>query len=170
MSPIETAGLTIFIVFLLIGFFSILFGLPGTLIILADTIIYAAITGFERIGIKIIITLVALSVIAESLEFFLGISWPRRYGASRKGVTAAFIGGILGAIMMTPVLLGLGAIIGSFAGALAGAFIVEIVEQQDLRPAVRAGFGAFVGRLAGLSAKGLCALTMVIIVLMNIYS
>ena len=70
---------------------------------------------------------------------------------------------------LTPAFLGLGALIGSFLGALAGAFAVEILSQRELKPAARAGFGALMGRLTGLFAKGLCGLAMVIITLMAIY-
>jgi uncharacterized protein YqgC (DUF456 family) len=83
---------------------------------------------------------------------------------------ASLIGGVIGALLLTPVFMGLGALIGSFLGALLGAFFVEILNQKDLKPAARAGYGALMGRLAGMFAKGLCALAMVIITLMSIYS
>ena len=39
MTPLEAAGLTIFILVLLIGFFATLLGLPGTLVILLDAFV-----------------------------------------------------------------------------------------------------------------------------------
>ena len=57
MTPLEVGGLTLFILVLLLGTFSILFGFPGTVIILIDAVVYGAITGFEKIGLKILITL-----------------------------------------------------------------------------------------------------------------
>lgn len=170
MTPLEYAGLTIFILVMLIGFFSILLGLPGTLVILFDVLVYAIVTGFDKIGFGILLALVAFSALAESLEFLFGITWARRYGTSKRGATASVVGGIIGAVLLTPVFLGLGALIGSFIGALLGAFTVEILTQQELKPAARAGFGALMGRLAGLFAKGLCGLAMVIITLSAIYS
>ena len=170
MTPLEYAGLTIFILVMLIGFFSILLGLPGTLVILFDVLVYAIVTGFDKIGFGILLALVAFSALAESLEFLFGITWARRYGTSKRGVAASVVGGIIGAVLLTPVFLGLGALIGSFLGALAGAFAVEILSQRELKPAARAGFGALMGRLAGLFAKGLCGLAMVIITLLAIYS
>ena len=170
MTPLEAAGLTIFILVMLIGFFSILLGLPGTLVILFDVLVYALVTGFDKIGLGTLLALVAISALAESLEFLFGITWARRYGTSKRGIAASIVGGIIGAVLLTPVFLGLGALIGSFLGALAGAFAVEILSQRELKPAARAGFGALMGRLAGLFAKGLCGLAMVIITLMAIYS
>jgi uncharacterized protein YqgC (DUF456 family) len=170
VTPLEFAGLTIFILVLLVGFFSILLGLPGTLVILFDVLVYALATGFNRIGFKILLVLVIISAVAESLEFLFGITWAKRYGTSKRGIVASLIGGVIGALLLTPVFMGLGALIGSFLGALLGAFTVEILNQGDLKPAARAGFGALMGRLAGMFAKGLCALAMVIITLMSIYS
>lgn len=170
MTPLEYAGLTIFILVMLIGFFAILLGLPGTLVILFDVLVYALVTGFDRIGLGTLLALVAISALAESLEFLFGITWARRYGTSKRGVAASIVGGIIGAVVLTPLFLGLGALIGSFLGALAGAFAVEILSQRELKPAARAGFGALMGRLAGLFAKGLCGLAMVIITLLAIYS
>jgi uncharacterized protein YqgC (DUF456 family) len=170
VTPLEFGGLTIFILVLLIGFFSILMGLPGTLVILFDALVYALVTGFDKIGFKILLALIVISAIAESLEFLLGITWAKRYGTSKRGIVASLIGGVIGALLLTPVFMGLGALIGSFLGALLGAFAVEILNQRDFRPAARAGFGALMGRLAGLFAKGLCGLAMVIITLLSIYS
>ncbi|MCU0530975.1 MAG: DUF456 domain-containing protein [Syntrophales bacterium] len=170
MTPLEYAGLTIFVLVMLIGFFAILLGLPGTLVILFDVLVYALVTGFDRIGLGTLLALVAISALAESLEFLIGITWARRYGTSKRGIAASIVGGIIGAVVLTPAFLGLGALIGSFLGALAGAFTVEILSQRELKPAARAGFGALMGRLAGLFAKGLCGLAMVIITLLAIYS
>jgi uncharacterized protein YqgC (DUF456 family) len=170
LSPLEAAGLTIFILVLLIGFFSILMGLPGTLVILFNVLVYALVTGFDKIGFKILLVLIVISAIAESLEFLMGITWAKRYGTSKRGIAASLVGGVIGALLLTPVFLGLGALIGSFLGALLGAFVVEILNQKDLKPAFRAGVGAMMGRMTGLFAKGLCGLAMVIISLMAIYS
>ncbi len=170
MTPLEYAGLTVFILVLLIGFFSILLGLPGTLVILFDVLVYAIVTGFDKIGFWILLVLIVISAIAESLEFMLGITLAKRYGTSKRGIVASLVGGIIGAVLLTPFFLGLGALIGSFLGALLGAFFTEVLNQRELKPAARAGFGALMGRLTGLFAKGLCALAMVIITLMAIYS
>jgi uncharacterized protein YqgC (DUF456 family) len=111
VTPLEFAGLTIFILVLLIGFFSILMGLPGTLVILFDVLVYALVTGFDKIGFKILLALIVISAIAESLEFLLGITWAKRYGTSKRGIVASLIGGVIGALLLTPVFMGLGALI-----------------------------------------------------------
>lgn len=170
MSPFEVAGLTIFILVLFIGIFSIIFGFPGTVIILIDAVVYSLITGFKTIGWKILIVLIILSLLAETLDFMLGSAGAKRFGSSKKGIVASLIGGIAGAILMTPFLLGLGAVIGAFLGGFAGTFLVELIERKKLKPAVRAGYGNLIGRIAGIFAKSFFALVMIIIILSTIYS
>jgi uncharacterized protein YqgC (DUF456 family) len=170
LSPFEVAGLTIFILVLFIGIFSIIFGFPGTVIILIDTVIYSLITGFKTIGWKIIAVLIILSLIAETFDFVLGSAGAKKFGSSKKGVVASVIGGIAGALLMTPFLLGLGAVIGAFLGGFTGTFLVELIEQKNLKPAFRAGYGTLIGRIAGIFAKSFFALVMIIIVLSKIYS
>ena len=162
--------MTIFVVILLVGIFSIIFGFPGTFLILGDVIIYSWITGFEKIGLKIIIVLVFISLLAETMDFFLGIAGARRYGSSKTGVALSIIGGIVGAIVMAPILLGLGAIIGVFLGGFAGAFLGEYLEQKKLKPALRAGYGALIGRIVGTLVKGFLAIVMAVITMSAIYS
>ncbi len=169
MPLLEAAGLTIFVVILLIGVFSIIFGFPGTLLILGDVIVYSLITGFEKIGFKIIIALVLISLLAETVDFLMGVAGARKYGSSKTGVVFSIIGGIIGAIVMIPILLGLGAVIGAFLGGFAGAFLGEYLERQKLKPALRAGYGALVGRIAGVLFKGSLAIVMVVITMSAIY-
>jgi uncharacterized protein YqgC (DUF456 family) len=155
---------------LLLGIFSILFGIPGTVIILIDTAIYAAVTGFERIGGKILITLLILSILAELADFAIGLAGAMKFGASRQSLVASVIGGILGALLLTPIMLGLGAVLGAFLGGFAGVLTVELLRQSNLKPALRAAWGTLVGRAAGICVKGGFALVMTAIVLSRIYN
>ena len=74
MTPLEIAGMAFFILVMFTGVFSIVFGMPGTIIILIDAILYAMFSGFEKIGIKIILILLVISLIAETLDFALGMA------------------------------------------------------------------------------------------------
>ena len=163
MSPLEIIGLTIFILVLFVGIFSTLFGMPGTIIILLDVILYALITGFEKIGIKVIIVLIFLSVLAEAVDFALGMVGAARFGASPKSIWASVIGGIIGAVTMTPILFGLGTVMGTFLGGFTAVLIVELIHQRQLKPALRAGYGAFLGRFGGIFVKGFFSLIMIIL-------
>jgi uncharacterized protein YqgC (DUF456 family) len=170
VTPLETAGLTIFILVLFVGIFSTIFGIPGTVIILINVTLYALITGFDRIGIAIIIILLMISILAEATDFVLGMSGAARFEISKRGIWVSLIGGFAGAMVMTPVLFGLGTVVGTFLGGFTGVLGVELLRQTKLRPALRAGYGAILRRVTGILVKGFCALVMTIITMTNIYS
>jgi uncharacterized protein YqgC (DUF456 family) len=170
VSPFEIAGTTIFILVLFAGILSIVLGLPGTVIILIDVILYAMFTGFDKIGVKILIILLIISLLAEALDFLLGIAGATRHRTSDKGIWASLIGSVTGAIIMTPVLFGFGTILGSFLGGFAGVLILELIHQRQLKPAIRAGYSVILGRFAGMFVKGFFALVMITITLTNLYS
>ncbi len=170
MTPLEVGGLTLFILVLLFGAFSILFGFPGTVIIFIDALIYSIITGFEKIGIKILLTLLILSALAEVADFAVGMAGAMKFGVSRKGFWAFTIGGFIGALLMTPFFLGLGLLIGTFLGGVIAILTMELLARNKLKPSLRAAYGAILGRVAGICVKGFFALIMVIITLTSIYS
>jgi len=170
LAPLEIVGVTLFILVLMLGAFSILFGLPGTVIILIDATIYAAVTGFERIGLKILATLLILSILAELADFAVGMAGAVKFGASRKAFWASIIGGLLGAALMAPFLLGLGAVAGGFFGGFAGVLTVELLRRNRLKPSLRAAWGTILGRAAGICVKGGLALIMIVITLSTVYN
>jgi len=167
---LEIAGMTIFILVLFVGIFSIVFGLPGTVIILINTILYSLFTGFDKIGIKILAILLVISLLAEALDFVLGMAGAARFDASKKGIWASVTGGFIGAIIMTPVFYGFGTIAGFFLGGFTGILITELIRQGQLKPVIRTGYGIILGRFTGILAKGFFAFVMIIITLTNIYS
>jgi len=170
LTPLEIGGLTLFILVLLFGAFSILFGLPGTVIILIDASLYGAFTGFEKIGFKILLTLLILSILAELTDFAVGMTSAVNFGASRKAFWVSVIGGLIGAALLAPFWLGLGAIAGGFLGGFVGILIVELLNRNRLKPTLRAAWGALLGRAAGMFVKGFFALIMIIITLTSVYS
>ena len=105
----EIGGLTLFILVLLFGAFSVLFGLPGTVIILMDAVVYAAVTGFGRIGFKVLVTLLLLSVLAELADFAVGMAGGEKFRFSRTKFWAFLIGGAIGRHAHGPRAFGAGA-------------------------------------------------------------
>jgi len=168
--PLEAAGLTLFILALAAGIFATVFRLPGTVLILVASFVYALFTGFEPIGFRVLAVLAILSVSAEAGEFILGMMGAARFGASRKAFWASLAGGILGAVLLAPLLFGAGALLGMFLGSFVGMLAAEVLRQRRIKPALRAAWGALLGTAAGILFKGLCALAMAVIVLAKIYS
>jgi len=171
VSPLETAGLATFIVILFIGLYSILFGFPGTLLIVLDVVVFSWITGFNTIGFTIIVVLFFISLIAETIDFLLGTaSGVRRMGLSMKGFFISIIGSIIGAALLTPVLFGLGTIAGIFLGGFTGLLISGYMDDRAVKPSFRSGVKALLQQYVGTFVKGLLAIAMMILSLSAIYS
>lgn len=164
------AGLTVFILVLFLGILLTVLGLPGTILIVFDVMTYALATGFAQIGFTVILILVAMAIVAELLDFGLGMAGAIRFGSSRRGMWAALIGSLAGAILLTPFFLGLGTLIGIFLGGSAAVFVTEMLQRRKLKPAFRASIGAMLGRTAGIAVKGLLSVAMAAIALFHIYS
>ena len=169
LNPLEIFGVSLFIVVLLIGAFSILFGLPGTVIILLDAFVYGMVTGFEEIGFKILLTLLILSILAELAEFAVGMAGAVKFGASWRAFWCSTIGALVGAVLMAPFLLGFGAVAGGLLGGFAGVLAAELFRRNKLKTSLRAAWGALLGRAAAIFVKGGFALIMKVMVLSAIF-
>jgi uncharacterized protein YqgC (DUF456 family) len=154
----------LFALALITSLFSNFFGVPGNLLIALNSFIYGLITNYSEYSFAFVLTLFAVFLLVEFLEYLLIIVSAKKYGASKWGITGSIIGGIGGAIsgaFVTPVL---GAIIGSIIGVFVGATILEFMKSYNLKESIFAGIGAFIGKLGGLSIKICGAVTMVIMV------
>jgi hypothetical protein len=110
----------------------------------------------------------AMAALGEVIELLAGAAGARGGGASARGMWGALIGGILGVLLLTPVLLFI-PVIGSLVGAVLGTFIGAVVGEmsgtRDGRGApgqsVRGSFresllpatGATIGRVVGTLTK-----------------
>jgi len=143
------------------GLVAVVLGLPGTWMILGASALYGWLTDFTVITIQLLFGLFLLAAVAEALDFVAGLWGARRYGGSRKAMAGTLIGGLLGAIALTPMLFGFGSILGAFFGAFVGAFGITYLEQRKMEEAVRVGWGALVGRVFAIVFKGGAVVTMI---------
>jgi hypothetical protein len=170
LTPLATAALTVFILVLMIGLFITVFGLPGSLLIFLAALFYAVATGFSPLGFQTILALLLLAFFAEGLEFLLGMWGAHHAAASRRGLAAAGVGGVVGMMVLTPWLYGPGALIGLFAGAFTGVWITEMIRQWNLKSAFRAEPRAILGWTAGSLVRGALTVGMTVVILITIYS
>jgi len=136
-------------------------GLPGLWVMVGGVVCYAWLTGFQAVGAATIGVALALAVVGEVLETWLGFGLARRYGGSRRAGWGALAGGIVGALFGVPVPI-VGSVIGAFVGAFTGAALFEYSWSGTTAVAVRAGWGAVLGRAAAAATK--IALGVVIVV------
>lgn len=170
MSTFAAVGFAVFILILFIGIYLSLFGLPGTVVIFLDVFVYAVASGFDRIGFTVILLLLLFSLIAEMLEFLMGMNGALQPMPSKKLFWGSAIGSIAGTCILTPVLLGLGTFGGFFLGCFAGILIVEFIRQTKLQSPFKASGRAILTMIGGKMAKGLISLAMIAFSLSNIYS
>ncbi len=157
------------VIFLLAGLIAVPFGFPGTFVILAAAFLYALVTEFAVITWQTLGVLLGAALLAEGAEAVTGLVGARRYGSGKLGVAASIVGGIAGAVLGAPILFGLGAIPGALAGAFGAAVLAELVQGRSSREALRAGWGTFLGRLAGTAVKGALAVAMAVICLQRVF-
>jgi hypothetical protein len=106
-----------------------------------------------------------IALVAELAETVLGVFAARRLGATRWGMAGAFLGGIAGAIVLSIPFPLAGTLLGAFVGAFAGALLLEWVHSRTLRAALRAGAGAFLGRVAAVAVKTAAGVAIIALVL-----
>ncbi len=161
--------------FIVLGFFCLLLviaQLPGswvmivlaTLIHLADDAWFLPAEtdpsrGWWAIGIA-----VAVALLGELIEFGAGAMGAKVGGGSKRSAWGAIIGGLVGAIALTPIIpipilwTLVGALVGCFLGALLGEMTGKDPKsaEESLKPA----FGATLGRVLGTCCKVLVAVVV----------
>ena len=165
-----SAGFAVFIGVLFIGIYLTLFGLPGTLLIFLDVLIYALATGFATVGWKVLLFLLVFAILAETIDILLGMTEAHKAPVIKQSLFGAAIGAAVGMIVFTPLLWGLGIWGGFFLGGLSGLLIMELFRQSRLKVSHQAAPSAFAAMIGKKALKGFFALTMIVVSLSNIYS
>ena len=115
----------------------------------------------KSIGWLVIGVLVGLTLFSHALDFLGGYYGAKRFGATRWGTFGAIIGAVVGLFF---------GIIGLFVGPVIGALLGEFLAGKRLVDAGRAGWGSLLGNLAGMLAKLMIAVGMIILFLMTVPS
>lgn len=143
---------------------SLLFGLPGTFLIVGAALVYAWATGFAAVQWSTIGWLLLLALAGEGIELFAAAATTGSERPSARVTISTLAGGVIGGIAGAPLLLGLGALLGALAGAFAGASIAVALQGGTAGNALRTGLAAMRGRLLGFVLKSAIAVAMVVIV------
>jgi uncharacterized protein len=157
----ESTGVFLLIATSVVGLLLIPFGLPGLWVILLGIIGYGWITDFRTVGTGFLILAIALALLGEVLESWVGFRFAKRYGGSGRAGWGALVGGLVGAIVGVPIPV-IGSVIGGFVGAFVGAAVFEYTKARHAEGSVRAGWGAVLGRAAAVAIKMGLGLAMVV--------
>jgi len=155
-------AITLLLVLSLAGLAMIPLGLPGLWVMVTGILAYGWLTGFHAVGVVTIALVLALAFLGEIIEYWIGFRYAKRYGGSTRSGWGALLGGVVGAVIGVPVAI-IGSVIGAFIGSFVGAALFEYSSSRTTGTAVRAGWGAVLGRAAAAAAK--IALGVVIAVL-----
>jgi uncharacterized protein len=163
---------------------SVLPGLPGVPLIFLSALVYAIATGFEYVGVTVIVLLGLFAAVALVADFFATAYGARRFGASNWGTAGGAIGGLVGALVGA-LFLGIGALFGLIIGTIGGVFFGEYLRRQrgggttneppapssrgDWRRASRAAGGVLVGYVASAVAQGFLGLLSVIVFVLALF-
>lgn len=158
----EALPLILLIVAFLVGLVLVPFGLPGLWLMVLALIGYAALTGFERVGVLTLAVVVLIAVAGEVLEAFVGFGMAKKFGGSSRAGWGALVGGLIGAVVGTPVPV-LGNLVGAFLGAFIGAAAFEATRQGEVGKSLVAGWGAVLGKAAASAIKVALGLTIGVI-------
>jgi uncharacterized protein YqgC (DUF456 family) len=132
------------LIIMLVGIIGIVLPiLPGLPLIFGAALLFSIVTGFQYVGAKTIIIFACLTLIGMILDYVATALGVKKMGGSTIGMIGASIGMIVG--LLIP---GAG-IFGFIIGAFIGAVVCELLVGKEARNALKAGFGSFIGFLAG---------------------
>jgi len=101
-------------------------------------------TRFADISRNLFIILAIVAIVVTVIDYVVPIWGTRRFGGSKYGMRGATVGLIIG-LFLGP----FGIIIGPFIGAVVG----ELIFKDDIKYALKAGFGSLLGFLTGVGLK-----------------
>ncbi|ADD69259.1 protein of unknown function DUF456 [Denitrovibrio acetiphilus DSM 12809] len=125
-------------------------GIPGG-IIAAIIPVIMVLSGF--IGIKLFISVIIIIAAGEVAEFYASFVVGRRYGISSKGFWVSVVAAVILGILMAPLFMGLGAVVGTFLGAYLGTLFYELAAGASLVRAREKAKGILFGRFVGTFTK-----------------
>ena len=122
---------------------------------------YGYLTDFRTLSAFFIGLVVALALLGEVFESWVGFRFAQRYGGSSRAGWGALVGGLIGAIVGVPVPI-VGSVIGGFVGAFLGAALFEYTRARQSGVAAKAGWGAVLGRAAAAAIKMAIGIVMTV--------
>ena len=141
------------IILIIIGFICIIIGLIGCVVpgiagppfSFLALILLSIAKRWEPFSTEFLIGMGILTLVVTGLDYIMPAAGARKFGASRYGFWGAIIGMLIGLIYAPP----LGLIIGAFLGA----FLGEMIVGKKGMEALKAGWGVFIGVMAGMILK-----------------
>ena len=141
----DVALIILGILLILIGLVGcIIPGLPGPPLAYLGILLQVFHAG-KPFSTRFLIIWALITIIVSALDYVVPAIGTRKFGGSKRGVWGSIIGLFIGIFFFPPI----GLIIGPFLGA----FLGELTGGKETVAALRAGFGSFMGLIAGITLK-----------------
>jgi hypothetical protein len=108
-------------------------------------------TKFGPVSTNLFIILGVVAIVVTVIDYIVPIWGTRQFGGSKYGMRGAAVGLVIG-LFLGP----FGIIAGPFIGAVVG----EMIFKDDIKYALKAGFGSLLGFLTGVGLKLAASLLM----------
>ena len=138
-------------VLLILGIILMLLGIIGCLVPILPGppisylgLIMLHVSRFGQFSTNVLIALGAVAIVVTILDYIVPIWGTRKFGGSKYGMRGATVGLIIG-LFLGPV--------GIILGPLIGAIVGELIFKDDMKYAIKAGFGSLLGFLTGIGLK-----------------
>jgi uncharacterized protein YqgC (DUF456 family) len=138
---------------------SLLPGIPSTPLVLIAAIAHKFYFKAAGVGWFILTMLVLITALALVMDYLASVYGAKRFGATKKGMAGAIVGGIVGLFFNLP---------GILLGPFIGASLFEMIGGRNWKPAMKAGLGATLGLFAGAVGKLVCCLSMMTFFTVNV--
>ena len=151
MNPILTTILVVLGLLLVVAGFvgCILPILPGPPLSFIALLLLSFAKDWEPFSVTFFIVMGGLTILVTVLDYLVPAVGAKKYGATKFGIWGSIIGLFVGLFVFPP--------FGLFLGGFAGAVVCELFAGREGKEALRAGWGSFIGNLAGMGLKlGLC--------------
>lgn len=160
MEMAEIIGLALALLIMAVGCLgSILPAVPSTPLVLGAAVVHKLYFQADSAGWIVMTLLVLITGVALLMDYLATVLGAKQFGATKKGMTGAIVGGIVGLFFNLP-----GILLGPFIGAV----VFEMVGGRQWKPACRAGIGATLGLLAGAVGKLVCCLSMMTLFIISV--
>lgn len=128
--------------------------IPGIPIMYVILLGYGYFEGFQVIDSYFLIVTGLITFASFFIDNLAAIMGAKKYGASKWGILASFLGGIFGIVIFGP--------LGILLGPLVAVVLVEILLGKDFNTSFKIGIGSLLGIAGGIFVKLFLALFMVI--------
>jgi uncharacterized protein YqgC (DUF456 family) len=156
----QIIGLALTLLVMCIGCLgSVLPAVPSTPLVLIAAIGHKLYFGKTGAGWMVLTLLVLVTALALIMDYLASIYGAKRFGATKKGMAGAIVGGIVGLFFNLP-----GILLGPFIGAA----LFEMIGGREFKPAMKAGLGATLGLFAGAIGKFVCCVSMMALFTANV--